>query len=172
MAKLAIGDFAIGGDWVEPAGDGLVVLEGRAGCAGFTESVLVERGSSQRTAVPVLSRCGQARYWNGSGYTTLSINNDAVAPVQTGTVSWSNGTYSITGSAVIDGSAANFVPVGADPYCAEQSCSVRAQTGSININASYRVTGPGFDYMIHTITTVEGPNASVVYQEAPSVADP
>ena len=169
MARLMIGGFAAG-SWSQAAAtSGLAVLEGRTACTGgFTESVMVQRGSSQRTTAPTTTRCGQIRYWNGTGYTTVSIDGNRLDPISTGTLTWGSGGYSITASAVIDATATNSIPDGADPYCADEPCSVRAETGTINILASYRITGPTFDYMVYSTTTIEGPNASVVYQEAPS----
>ncbi len=170
MAKLAIAQMAVGSWKDSKAPDGLVVLEGRTGCTtGFTELVMAQRGSSQRTTNPVTSRCGQVRWWNGVNYTSTAIANDALTnPISTAAVTWNNADYTITASALVDTTGEVVVPFGADANCAKEACGVRAQTGTIEITVTYDITGPGFAYRVVSTTIVEGPTVNVVYQEAPS----
>jgi hypothetical protein len=174
LAKLTIGTV-VGGNWTGQAVDGIVIVEGAAACtgganAGFNETVMVQRGSSQRSTAAVTTRCGQIRYWNGSSYTTQAIGNNPLGTLTSAPVTWTGGGYTVTATATISATGVSSVPVGPDANCATKPCEIRAQTGAVEVAVVYVISGPGTNYAVTSLTTIEGPSAAVTYQEAPIAA--
>ena len=178
MAKLSIGfvvpqspPLATPG-WSGAATEGLVVIEGTTGCtAGFTESVMAQRGShaTQKTAVGSFSRCGQVRWWSGGAYSTAAFSASAAGPYSTAPVTWTDGTNSVTAYATVTLAGGSSAPSGSDlTNCQNDACGVAVQSGSINIVVTYDITTAAATYSVISVTTVDGPTAQVTYKEAPS----
>lgn len=171
MARVNLGTIAIGGAWqASAAPEGLVVIEGRAACAsGFTETVMAQRGTSQKATAPTTNRCGQVRWWTGGAYSTASFGSSAIAPMNTSEVTWTNGDYTVTASASISFSAASATVTGDDATCVTDACSISASTGAITIVVTYKIQtpDPADNYAIVSVTDIEGPSANVAYREAP-----
>lgn len=172
MARLSIGTVAVGGSWEGGAApDGLVVVEGAAGCTtGFHETVMAQRGTSQKGTDPSTSRCGQVRWWTGGAYSTATIGNTGAGPYSTTPVTWTNGNYTVTATATIGLSGASMTETGDDPNCADDACAVSASTGAITIVVTYAIQAPdpNNNYAVISVTDIEGPSANIAYREAPS----
>jgi hypothetical protein len=170
MATLAIGTVIGGGGWSTQAVDGLVLVEKKSSCAvntGFYESVMVQRGASQKATVPTSTRCGQIRYWSGSAYTTVAIGAAAVTPMDTPIMTFTSGEYTLTAQAHVEVDAAATATSGpAD--CISDACVVQADAGLITISVNYTITWSGGSYALSSVTVVNPPQATASYKAAPS----
>ncbi len=169
-AVLDIGTI-VGGSWNGNAADGMVVIEGRSGCSYYEDSVMVQRGANQTTAVPTVSRCGRVRYWNGTGYSTLDLSATTDAVVNTAEVTWTHDVYTVTATtqvqvlpAVIDN------PPPADAECRTDACTVTAQSGAISIVSTYHIAWGSHEHVLIVTTTITAPSASATYKAAGSGA--
>jgi prepilin-type N-terminal cleavage/methylation domain-containing protein len=177
MATLAIGTAIASGSgttssWNGQAPEGLVLVQGvTATCpAGLTESVLVQRGASQKSATETVARCGSIRYWNGSSYTTspnLTATVGGPTLVYTTTpVTLTIGSFSITATAVVTVSPPARTTTG-PANCDTDACTITADAGVISIDATYTVTGFGTPFVVSSGTLVNPPAATASYKATP-----
>ncbi len=169
-AVLDIGTI-VGGSWDGDAPDGMVVIQGDSGCSYYEDSVLVQRGANQTTTAPTVSRCGSVKYWNGTGYSTLSLSASTDAVVDSAPVTWTKDIYTVTGTtqvqvlpAVIDN------PAPADAACKTAACTVTAQSGAISIVSTYHLAWGSHEHVLIVTTTITAPSASATYKAAGSGA--
>lgn len=174
MAQLNLGTVVTGSSsWGGQAAQGLVIVEGKSGCpstVGLYESILVQRGASQKTTTATAVRCGQIRYWNGTAYTTLAIDKNTETTVSTPEVVWTSNQYTVTADATVIVHKAAEVPAGpAD--CAADACIISADAGVIAIHVTYVITWSGASgqtYVLDSVTVVNPPQATASYKKAPS----
>jgi len=176
MATINIGKvFSSPGKWgpgLDKAGEGIVVIEGRSGCPSgqFEQSVRVQRGNSQKTSATgpsTIFRCGQIRYWSGSDYTPITIDNSTDTAVGTDPVTWTGTDVSVTAVATVTILPVSDVSTGpAD--CVSDSCVVEANAGSITVNVQYTITWSSGSYVFTTSTVINPPTAKAAFKKAPN----
>lgn len=167
MATLAIGTV-IGGSWTGQASEGIVLVEGTTGCtSGLTETVLVQRGASQKTTAETVTRCGKIRYWNGSSYTTSpNLTTSTTAVYNTTPVTLTVGGFSVTATAQVTVSPWGHTATG-PATCVDDACVISADAGVISIDATYTFTGFGTPFVVTSGTLVNPPAATASYKAAP-----
>ncbi len=172
-AQQVLGDVVIGkllsGTWVEGATDGLVVIDG------YSDTVKVQRGVDLTTTTGALTRSGSIKYWNGSGYTDVGINENS--STATGTLAAMNvppTTWNAPGAVVtaetnilVTGSSSK---TGGSTPCKDVNvCTVRATNGAITVTVSYSVVPTtGTPWILTVSTTINGSTASARFEEAPN----
>lgn len=176
MATLAIGTAINTGSgtvssWDGKAPEGLVLIEGTTGCpSGLTESVLVQRGASQKALTETVTRCGKIRYWNGSAYTTspnlTAVVGGATLVYTTTPVTLTMGSFAITATATVTVSPPSRTTTG-PANCDTDACVISADAGVISIDAIYTLTGFGAPFVVSSGTVVNPPAATASYKAAP-----
>ena len=172
-AVLDIGKIITGTGTVDQwtgnaAAEGMVLIEAGPGCLFYEDSVQVERGTSQTTTAPIVSRCGNLRYWNGVGYSSMTITKDTSAVVDTAPVTWDDGTVTVSATTQVQVQPAVITTVATDPECKTDACTVSASTGSISIVSIYHIVWNSKEHDLIVTTKVTGSNASASYKAAPS----
>jgi hypothetical protein len=168
-AVLSIGKVIDGNaKWGNDAVDGMVQVLGGTGCPYYTDSVGVQRGTSQTTAAPTVARCGQVRYWNGTGYTSVPITTAALPTYATAQVAWTDGTYSVTAVSTVQVLPSVITnPAPTDATCITAACSAKVSAGTIYIVSTYDITWSGHEHLLIVTTTVTGSGASASYKATP-----
>jgi prepilin-type N-terminal cleavage/methylation domain-containing protein len=135
----------------------LLQVTGASGCSGgYQDFAMAEAGTGPNA--PVVAQCGAVKYWNGSGYTTLSGWPAAGGTVSTGTVivtdtTQTNGTFTVITSGTFNrgGSSTGTAGLPSGFTCAAQSggtCYLQGNatsngplTGDINYTVQYKPQG-------------------------------
>jgi prepilin-type N-terminal cleavage/methylation domain-containing protein len=135
----------------------LMQVTGSANCSGgYQEFVEAEAGTGPNA--PVVAQCGAVKYWNGTGYTTLSTWPSAGSTTSTGTVtvtdtSQTSGTFTVTTNGTFTRGASSTATAGLPSgfTCAAQSggtCYLSGSatsngplTGDINYTVTYTPQG-------------------------------
>jgi hypothetical protein len=180
MAPLNIGKVTNnGGTWNGDAANGMVILTGdSARCPAsqgvyYGESVMAQRGPSQTTAAPNVTRCGELQYWDGSGYTPVDIDNSDEPTIDTAPVTWTSGTRTVVGTTQIQILPVYIDnPLPADASCRDSACTVSVSAGTILMVSTYDIswvdgTGTTQEYVLIVATTVTSPSAQASYKAAP-----
>ncbi|WP_062078879.1 type IV pilus modification PilV family protein [Demequina globuliformis] len=142
------------------AGSGLVMI------TGYNDSVLAQRGTSQTTTPASIARSGSLQYWNGSGYSTLSLAPGSNEGADIAEVTWSNPLVAVTASGRVSVSQAGESPSGLDPLCEQEACATTAATGTVTAAIDYAIEPVAGDPFILTVTmTLNGSSASASYKE-------
>ena len=150
------------GPWIT-AGTGIVQI------TGYSDTLMVQRGTSQLGALPAVTRNGQIKYWNGSGYSApLTLN---VLTSQTLTaipvLTWTGGGYTVTAATTVSITRPATTTTGTDPLCKADSCSINADTGSVTISVTYTVSGAA-SFAFVAVTSLGTTRASAAFKAAPS----
>lgn len=152
-----------GGSWSGgAAGSGLITV------TGYADGTRVERGASQPTTAPVTTRAGTIKYWNGSAYSTLTLGTSTSTSASTGTVSWTGGGYTVTASGRVLVTPTATLVTSQAVGCAEDGCSLSAETGLVTLSVQYRIDGPDGVHSFVVATTLGGANAAAGYKAAPN----
>ncbi|WP_061962166.1 prepilin-type N-terminal cleavage/methylation domain-containing protein [Demequina flava] len=160
LGTISVGAI-VGSSW-----DGGDAASGLVTITGYNDSVLAQRGTSQTTTAAQLSRGGSLQYWNGSGYSSLSISPSASGSGTIPEVTWSNALVTVTASGAVSVSRSSDVVDGVDPVCAEEACSVNASTGTVTATINYTVEPTvGDPFILSVKTTLNGSSASASYKE-------
>jgi len=185
MADLSVGKRLDGsGDWDGQAPDGMVILEGRddGSCDSFTDWVLVQRGTDQKTTAPDFDRCGKLRYWSGSSYSPLNITEMTSTVVDTAPVTWtatgwvhpvtseSTDITVVATTQVQISPMYGYNPAPADPDCHTSECNVSVSGGTIVIASFYDISWTSVsstgEYAVYVITTIVSPSAQASFTAA------
>ena len=137
--------------------------------SGYADSVRVERGDAQHTAAATTSRTGAVQYWNGTGYSNLSLATTTSVSVSTGTVTWSQSGVDVSakGSLVITPATSTLKNVDA-VKCSGEGCSIDADTGTVTLSVTYTVTASGDTRAFTVSTTLGTSRANAAFKAAPS----
>lgn len=164
-SQRTVGTTTVGGlSW-----DSSAAPSGLLSVSGFSDSVRVERGLSQRTTAATNARSGTVTYWSSSGYHTLSLTPTTSTTIVTPEVSWAHGgtTVRATGTLLVTPAASTSANVDA-VGCTGDGCSIDANTGSVSLSVTYTVTASG-DTRSFTVQTLLGSaQANAAFKAAPN----
>jgi len=147
--------------------------------AGFTSMATVTGYQVQASAesgvgaaAPSASRAGSLSYWNGTGYTTVSLAGSPATPITlpavTQTFSNDGHDVNITMSGQIDVGPVSATPSGALP-CQPTACGVSASARGVVTTLTYSVVVDGVNVANFTAATDLGSAlAGTTYRAAPS----
>ncbi|WNM25773.1 type IV pilus modification PilV family protein [Demequina capsici] len=184
-ASRTSADIAVGvlgsGNWTRIIGgvpdtaqsaahDGLIRVTGTSGqCTNYTETVLAQRGVSEKTTSPTATRCGTIYVWTGTGasggYTTFNINASTDLNQHIEPVSWTSGGYTVTAEAGVTVTHASPGGTSSDPNCVLEACTSTIDGGTITILATYTITDGTTTYRVTSNTVLGGMRASATYVE-------
>lgn len=160
--QVADSAFGVAGWTGGQAPSGLATLQG------YSDSVLVNRGASQKADGSTTSRSGTIRIWNGTGYDSISLASgltyNRTSPAVTTTVAG----VTVTATATVDVAPAVTNVSAPDPSCASDSCTIDANVGSVTITVTYVVKDGAADaWSFVSQSVVEGSQATASYKAAP-----
>jgi prepilin-type N-terminal cleavage/methylation domain-containing protein len=164
ISELRIGDIR-DTTWAGSAApDGLVVIGGNSsgGCSEYRDEVRVERGPGQVGVNPFFDRCGTVNYWTSAGYVPYYLAEGSNDTLTTDTVSWTNGSYSISAISQVRVLPSSFEPNGSTD-CAATSCSVTASAGSITIVTDYVLSWGTHEHALVSTTDITPTTAQASY---------
>ncbi|WP_315095262.1 prepilin-type N-terminal cleavage/methylation domain-containing protein [uncultured Cellulomonas sp.] len=163
--KRTVGLTSVGqGPWT-----GGAAPSGLASVTSYTDATLVERGLSQRTTAGVTTRTGTVSYWNGSGYSTLTIDRLTSTTLVTPAVTTTVGGVTVSASATVTVTPAMSIASHPDPVgCSGQGCSVTSDTGTLTLTVTYVVTSGGIPSAFTAAASVGSGRASAAFKAAPS----
>lgn len=173
-ARRALGTTVVGGLPAGSAGDTVPALvDGLVKVTGYTATAVVESGPSSTSVAASLSRSGTVRYWNGTGYTDVTLGTSTSTTVTLGTAA---GTY-LTGSATplsvaVTGTLTvkpgSTTATTASAACTT-ACTKEAAMPSVSVVLSYVVSSGGAPVLSFDVSADLGESiASTSYQAAPS----
>ena len=155
--------FGTGGWTGGAAPSGLVSI------SGYSDSVRVERGLSQRTTAATSSRAATVRYWNGSGYTDLAVDRLTSQTVVTPAVSWAQGASTVQASATVTITPAMSIASNPDPAaCGGEGCTIDADTGTVTVALTWTVASGGTVTAFTAASTMGGSRVNAAFKAAPS----
>jgi prepilin-type N-terminal cleavage/methylation domain-containing protein len=134
----------------------------------YTDSVLVQRGASQKATPPTFAKSGSVNFWNGSSFATSNFTtatNGTIA--NTSPVTWTStdGAVTITATAVIAISKPFGTPYNPSPTCTADVCSIDAGTGSLTVTIEYVVSSPSGTHTFTQDTTITGSSATASFKD-------
>ena len=161
-AAHTVGTTTVGGGPWAGATSGLVTV------TGYTDSVLAQRGVSQKTLAPSASRTATVKYWNGTGYATLNVTAATEQTVTTAPVTWTSGSQTVQAFATVAVTKAAVRTTAADPAgCTGDGCTVDADAGTLVVSVTYTVTDGGVPWRVLVGTDLGSVRASAAYKAAP-----
>lgn len=144
------------------APNGLVTLQG------YYDTILVNRGASQKSAAATTSRVGTVSIWNGSGYDTVTLTPSLSTSKTSPTVTTTAPGVTVTASATVQVSPAVSKVSAVDPSCVSSDCTIDSNAGSITVTVTYVVTdGGGASWSFVAQAVLEGSQATASYKAAP-----
>lgn len=159
--SIKFGAFASGA-WVESP---TYLVE----IANYSDSVLAQRGSMQASTAPTMTRSGTVRFWNGSSYATVALNETSTGVLaQSGTVTWSPGAgITVTASAAVSATPVSVQTLGEVPVvtCSTDACATSATAGSVTVNLRYQVVTPTGAWDIYQSSVITGSAASASFEK-------
>lgn len=136
---------------------------------GYSDAARVERGLSQRTTAATTSRTAGLVYWNGTGYTTLTVDRLTSQTIVVPATSWSGPGGAVTATATVTVTPAMSIASNPDPTaCSGEGCTIDADTGSITVAVTWTVTDGGVASAFTAATVLGGTRASAAFKAAPS----
>lgn len=164
-AKQSVGTLTFGAaTWgaTGPSG-GLVKL------SSYSDSIVTERGTSQRTSAATTTRQGTLQVWNGATYQTVPIGPADSSTVTSGTATWSGSGSTVTAYAIVTVTPATSVAANPDPAaCKTADCSIDAAVGTVTVSTTWTVSSGSDTVTFTSVTVVGGTHASASYKAAPS----
>lgn len=137
--------------------------------SGYSDAVRVERGLSQRTSAASTSRAAAVSYWNGSGYSSLTIDRLTSQTVVTPAVSWVQGASNVQVSATVTVTPAMSIASNPDPVgCGGEGCTVDADTGTVTVALTWTITSGGGVQAFTAASTMGGSRVNAAFKAAPS----
>lgn len=142
---------------------------GLASVSSYADATRVERGLSQKTATAVTSRTGTVSYWNGTGYSTLTLDRLTSTTVVTPSVTTTVGGVTVSASATVTVTPAMAIASNPDPVgCSAEGCSITSDTGSVTLTVTYVVTSGGVPTAVTAAASLGSGRASAGFKAAPS----
>lgn len=163
-AKQTVGTLTFGGaSWgsTGPSG-GLVKL------AGYSDSMVVERGTSQPTTAAASTRQGTLTVWNGAAYQTVALGPTASSTTTSGTATWSGSGSTVSAYAIVTVTPATAVASNPDTTCKTTDCSIDAAVGTVTVSTVWTVASGSQTVSFTSVTVVGGTHAAASYKAAPS----
>jgi hypothetical protein len=163
--KRTVATTSVGaGSWT-----GGAAPSGLASVSSYTDATLVERGLSQKTAAAVTTRTGTVSYWNGSGYSSLTLDRLTSTTLVTPAVTTTVGGVSVSATATVTVTPAMAIASNPDPVgCTGEGCSITSDTGTVTLAVTYVVTSGGVPTAFTAAASVGSGRASAAYKAAPS----
>lgn len=164
-AERTAGNATFGtGPWTAAAAP-----SGLATVTSYSDAVRVERGMSQKTVDAVASRTAQVTYWNGTGYTSLTIDKTTGTTVSSAPVAWTSGASTVTGQAVVTVTPAMSIKSNPDPLaCGLEGCTIDADTGTVTVAVTWTITTAAGTQTLTASTVLGTTHVSAAYKAAPS----
>ncbi|GEA88808.1 prepilin-type N-terminal cleavage/methylation domain-containing protein [Cellulomonas cellasea] len=153
---------------VGPWDGGVAAANGLVRVASYTDSVLVERGSSQRTTAATATRSASVQYWDGAGYQTLTVTPSTNQTVNGGQVTWTTPNGTVTAKATVAVTPAMSIASNPDPLlCKTDGCSLDAEAGTLTVTVTYTLSTPLGSSAFTAVATYGTANANAGYKAAP-----
>ncbi len=157
MSRFGVGPWASGA-----ATDGLVTI------ADYSDSILTERGETQRTATATSTRTGTIRIWNGTGYTQVVLGPASNGVHTTPVVTWTADGKSVTASATVTVTAAASLADNPDAAaCRSAACTIAADSGTVTVSVTFVVNDGTSPYGIAASADYGSSRASASFKAAP-----
>ncbi|KQR16200.1 prepilin-type N-terminal cleavage/methylation domain-containing protein [Cellulomonas sp. Leaf334] len=160
-----VGTTSVGsGSWT-----GAAAPSGLASVSSYTDATRVERGPSQKTTTAVTSRTGTVSYWNGSGYTSFTLDRLTSTTVVTPAVTATVGGVTVSATATVTVTPAMAIASNPDPVgCSAEGCSITSDTGSVTLTVTYVVTSGGVPSAVTAAASMGSGRASAGFKAAPN----
>lgn len=162
-ASHSVGTTVVGaGPWAG-ATNGLVSV------SGYTGSVLAQRGVSQPALAPTASRSATVQYWNGTGYTSLTVSANTEQTILTPSVTWTSGALTVSAEARITVTKAGTLVTALDPTgCTGEGCTLDADMGTLTASVTYTIADGVSQWRVTVATDLGSARASAAFKAAPS----
>jgi len=139
---------------------------------GYADSVTVQRGVGATAAAPTWSRSGTISYWDGTGYSSFSLNTGLVGHWDIGSTTWTTSLATVTAIGTIDVTG-NFLDELSSTGCkGNDGCSVSAEHGLVQVEVDYEIGPNGsstFTPWTMTVKTIiNGSQAAALFKESPN----
>lgn len=152
------------GPWAESGPQsGLVMI------SGLSDSVRVERGTSQRTVDAVQARSGSISIWNGSSYTIQPVSSTTSTTLTSAPVTWADAGMTVEATAVVTVTPGMSIASNIDPAaCTAEGCVIDADAGTVTVAVTYTVTdAAGTSSAFVASTSMGTSRANAAYKAAP-----
>ena len=163
-AGQTTGTVTIGGG---PAWDGGTATNGLVRVTGYTTSVRSEYGSEQLNVAPVVSRGGSVQWWNGSSYSTITLNAGSDVTQTFGPVTRTEGGRSVRAVGTISVLPATVARANPDPTCQTDGCSLEAVLPPVTISVTYFVDDDGDQSAFTVVSSIGGSRSATSFKAAP-----
>ena len=135
---------------------------------GYTDSVRVERGKLQPVPAATRTRAGSLQYWNGTGYSTVTLGATTSGTYTGAATTWTSGGWTVEATPTVTITPAMSIASNVDPVkCTGEGCSIDADTGSVTVSVRWRVSGGATNVAFVSATTLGTSQASAAYRAAP-----
>ncbi|WP_136520039.1 MULTISPECIES: prepilin-type N-terminal cleavage/methylation domain-containing protein [Cellulomonas] len=136
---------------------------------GYQDRVMVQRGQEQRTVDATITRSATVQVWNGTGYTPVAVDKLTNQTVTGAAVSWTGGGHTVTAVPVVTVTPGMAIAAAPDPLlCGAEGCSIDADTGTVSVSVTWRVSNASGLRQAFTVATNLGTSrADASFKAAP-----